>query len=225
MAWQTRVRAIDRIGPDNAARWANPLGPVQFPAAGDASTKIFETPFYRSSSVTAYILATETAVTLLPGTGTAGVDRVEFASAPALGAVLYGTTPDGINVTYFDEVMLEAQEEIGALIVLCGWTPPEADATDVHPILKGWATDVTAYKLMVARPPLYYETVAKRYEEIVGEKGFLALARGNAAFFRRLGLTPLAASDSTTSAGQLISRDVDAPFSLDENATGNQVIG
>lgn len=71
---------------DSSGNWHSYTG--EYVGRGDGVTTIFELPSKSTTALTVYVNGTSTSVTFNSGVGDAGVDDIQFSSAPAAGSTI-----------------------------------------------------------------------------------------------------------------------------------------
>lgn len=173
MPWLTKAQCVARGGAERmAALTSNGTEPVIL-ARGDGIETVFDTTFYRATSVLAFEdgVAASPAVTLLPGAADDENDQIDFGTgnAPSDEAVITAKSHDGIYVTDLYAALYDGQELVSGFVRAAGRTPPAEDAA-APKLLQSWAWTVAAYKLMVSpkRQPLHWDDIETDYFVLIG---------------------------------------------------------
>lgn len=108
------ANVLASISVDAQARLAtDPAAAVPFAVKGDGVTLTFDSPFAYSTAITTLINGVATANTLVSAAGADGRDRVTFASAPALNAVITGQANLGaVNIDNLLAVIQDASDDM-----------------------------------------------------------------------------------------------------------------
>lgn len=98
---------LEAMSQDSQARIANdPTRKWRIATAGDGVTTTFTTPFMEAATVVGYVSGVVATGTLSKGTGTGGVDRYIFDTAPAAAAAIDFTADKGaINLTIVNKLL------------------------------------------------------------------------------------------------------------------------
>ena len=172
MTWAPPRIALQMIGQRKLAQLTNEPGQQEAIGVGDASNKIFPTPFYFVADLKIYA----DAVLVDPGCAlsiaSTGQVFATFATEPGEGVVITGSSIDAVNGTNLDKAFVEAQGKVRGMIDAALYETPADDATEVPPLVLGWSADIAWYLVMRGprRPRLLeaYPEFEKAYLDTFG---------------------------------------------------------
>jgi hypothetical protein len=200
--WVPPRVAMQMIGQKKLAELTNEKGQQEAVGVGDTTTQIFPTPFYFVADLNVYadaVLVTSGCVLSIASDGQV---FATFATAPGTGSVITASSTDAVNGRNLDAAFLRAQAEVRGPIDAALYEVPADDATNVPPLILGWAEDIAWY-LLISGPRR--SRLLEAYPEY--EKRYIVVSEGPDSHLKRV------ANETFSLRGVLPYRGTLAPFS------------
>ena len=172
MTWVTPRAALQMIGKKKLAQLTTEPGQQEPIGVGDATTKIFPTPFYFVADLKVYADAVLVESGCALSIARDGQVFATFGTAPADKAILTASSTDAVNGENLNKAFVEAQGKVRGMVDAALYETPADDAPVVPPLILGWAADIAWYLVMRGprRPRLLeaYPEFEKAYLDTFG---------------------------------------------------------
>lgn len=162
---------------DAQARLATDPGVPALVARADGFSSVYDTPFYGATTITALVASVPTTVTLIPGGAADGNDQIQFASPPALDAIITAKADlNAVNTVVVQQCITLATNKIkGSLARYDAENPGAAMLAVVQPI----AVFFTRWFLRIRRTMNEWDPILEEYR--ANNAWLMAVAKGQIA--------------------------------------------
>jgi phage gp36-like protein len=161
----TRSDVLAILSQDSEARLTtDPKRAVPLAVKGDGLADTFDTPFMGATTINATVAGIETNCTLLSNAGTDGVDQIQFATPPDIGAVIAVKGDiNAVDTSIVDKAIADASDEIDSYIPQT--LTPLTDAAIVR-LIRPKAVFLVKWRLRRRRDQQEWDPIMVEYRQV-----------------------------------------------------------